>query len=62
MQVEQPEAQQPSSEIAAREEFQNLLRGAEEAAPIDFATFGRRLSEIIIRAVRGGRKKLQSDH
>jgi hypothetical protein len=59
MQVKQPEAQQPSSEKSSQEELQNLLRGADEAAPIDFATFGRRLSEIIMRAVRGGRKKLQ---
>jgi hypothetical protein len=54
------EAQQQSSEKPGTEECQKLPHSAGEIAPIDVDAFGRRLSEIIMQAVRGGRKKLQS--
>jgi len=57
MRQEKPEAKQQSSEKPAMEECQKLSHNAKEVAPIDFTAFGRRLSEIIMQAVRRGRKK-----
>jgi hypothetical protein len=54
------EAQQQSSEKPDTEECQKFPHNAEEIAPIDLNAFGRRLSEIIMQAVRGGRKNSQS--
>jgi hypothetical protein len=54
------EAQQQSSQKPGTEECQKLPHNAEEIAPIDVNAFGRRLSEIIMQAVRVGQKKSQS--
>ena len=54
---EKPETKQQSSEKPGMEDCQKLSDNAKEVAPIDFTAFGRRLSEIIMQAVRRGRKK-----
>jgi len=60
MRQRKPEARQQPSKKPGTEECQKLSNNAEEIAPIDVDAFGRRLSQIIMQAVRGGRKKLQS--
>jgi hypothetical protein len=56
MRQRKPKAQQQSSENPGTEECQKLPHYVEEIAPIDINAFGRRLSEIIMQAVHGGKK------
>jgi hypothetical protein len=58
MRQRKPRAQQQSDEKAGTETRQRP--SPKEVAPIDFTAFGRRLSEIIVQAVRSGRKTPKS--